>query len=380
VNNAFTLGRLFGIQVRLHYTWFIIFVLVTASLVDPDWLLLSSWVVGIATSLLFFASVLAHELAHSLVGRRYGVTIKSITLFVFGGMAHMAGEAKTSGAELKMALAGPVCSLAIGTFFGLVWFPTVGILPLVAAMTWWLFFINVALAIFNMIPGFPLDGGRVFRAIVWRTTGNYGRSTRIATVVGRAIAYIFIFGGLSIAFISFISLVLRLGLSWFEGKLFMGIWIAFIGWFLENAASASYRQEQWREAMQRFTVAEVMTTDYLVVPPDMTVAQLVQQYIVPSGRRFFMLADEERLHGMVTLPDIKSLPQQKWATAPVRDIMTPADKLRAVSPNQNAWSVMAQMGEANINQMPVVSENRVIGIVARDDLIMFLRTRFKLRG
>ncbi|HEY78182.1 MAG TPA: CBS domain-containing protein [Dehalococcoidia bacterium] len=378
MNNAFTLGRLFGIQVRLHFTWFIIFVLVTASLVDPDWLRLSSWVVGIATSLLFFASVLAHELAHSLVGRQYGVTIKSITLFVFGGMAHMAGEAKSSGAEFKMALAGPVCSLAIGAFFGLVWFLTVGVLPLVAAMTGWLALINVALAVFNMIPGFPLDGGRVFRAIVWRTTGNYGRSTRIATMVGRVIAYIFIFGGLSIALISFFSRIFNL--SFFEGMLFNGIWIAFIGWFLENAASASYRQEQWREAMQRFTVAEVMTTDYLVVPPDMTVAQLVQQYIVPSGRRFFILADEGRLHGMVTLPNIKSLPQQKWATTPVRDIMTPADKLRAVSPNQDAWTVMTQMDEASINQMPVVSENRVIGLVSRDNLIRFLRTRSGLRG
>jgi Zn-dependent protease/CBS domain-containing protein len=378
VNNAFTLGRLFGIQVRLHFTWFIIFILVTASLVDPDWLRLSIWVVGIATSLLFFASVLAHELAHSLVGRRYGVTIKSITLFVFGGMAHMAGEVKSSGAEFKMALAGPLCSLAIGAFFGLVWFLTVDILPLVAAMTGWLAWINVALAVFNMIPGFPLDGGRVFRAIVWRTTGNYGRSTRIATVVGRVIAYIFIFGGLSIALSSFFSRIFHLSL--FEGMLFTGIWIAFIGWFLENAASASYRQEQWREAMQRFTVAEVMTTDYLVVPPDMTVAQLVQQYIVPSGRRFFILADEGRLHGMVTLPDIKSLPQQKWATTPVRDIMTPADKLRAISPNQDAWTVMTQMDEANINQMPVVSGTRVIGIVARDDLIRILRTRSGIRS
>jgi Zn-dependent protease/CBS domain-containing protein len=380
MNNAFTLGRLFGIQVRLHFTWFIIFVLVTVSLVSPDWLRLSGWVVGIATSLLFFASVLAHELAHSLVGRRYGVTIKSITLFVFGGMAHMAGEAKTSGAEFKMALAGPACSLAIGVCFGLVWFLTAGILPLVAAMTGWLAWINVALAIFNMIPGFPLDGGRIFRAAVWRTTGNYGRSTRIATSVGRVIAYIFIIGGLSIALVSFIYSFRPFGLPWFEGKLFMGIWIAFIGWFLENAASASYRQEQWREAMQRFTVAEVMTTDYLVVPPDMTVAQLVQQYIVPSGRRFFILADEGRLHGMVTLPDIKSLSQQKWATTPVKDIMTPADKLRAVSPDQDAWSVMTQMDEANINQMPVVSGNRVIGMVARDNLIRFLRTRSELRG
>jgi Zn-dependent protease len=375
LNNAFTLGRLFGIQVRLHFSWFIIFVLVTVSLVSPDWLELTSWVVGIAASLLFFASALAHELAHSLVGRRYGVTIKSITLFVFGGMAHMAGEAKTSGAEFKMALAGPLCSLAIAAFFSFIWFLTAGILPMVATMTGWLAWVNVALAVFNMIPGFPLDGGRVFRAVVWRTTGSYGRSTRIATRVGRVIAYIFIFGGLSIALISLFSRIFNL--PWFEGMLFTGIWIAFIGWFLENAASASYRQEQWREAMQRFTAAEVMTTDYLVVPPDITVAQLVQQYVLPSGRRFFILADVGRLHGLVTLRNIKSVPQQKWATTLVRNIMAPAEKLMIVSPTQDAWSVMAQMDEADLNQMPVLSGNRVVGLVSRDVLIKFLRARSK---
>jgi predicted transcriptional regulator len=292
-------------------------------------------------------------------------------------MAHMAGEAKTSGAEFKMALAGPLCSLAIGALFGFIWFLSnwVGIPSLVAEMAYWLFWINVALAVFNMIPGFPLDGGRVFRAAVWRTTGSYGRSTRIATRVGRAIAYIFIVGGLLIAFIAFIFSIQPFGLSWFNG-----LWIAFIGWFLENAASTSYRQEQWREAMQRFTVAEVMTTDYLVVPPDMMITQLVQHYVLTSGHRFFILADEGRLHGLITLPNIKSVPPEKWSTTPVRDIMTPAEKLRTVSPTQDAWSVMAQMDEADINQMPVISGNRVVGLVSRDILIRFLRARSKSAG
>jgi len=241
MSSAFNLGRLFGIQVRIHYTWFIIFMLVTVSLVYPDWLRLTSWVVGIIASLLFFGSVLAHELAHSLVGRAYGVQIKSITLFLFGGVAQMAGEAKEASTEFKMSAAGPACSLALGGLFALVWFLSRGIIAPLAAAALWLAQVNVILALFNLIPGFPLDGGRVFRSILWRSTGDYGRSTRIATRVGQGVGYLFILAGISVIF-------------FFPQAWFNGLWIAFIGWFLENAASASYRQTQWREALHGFTL------------------------------------------------------------------------------------------------------------------------------
>ncbi len=365
MGSAFNLGRVFGIQVRLHYTWFIIFILVTVSLVYPDWWRLLSWVIGVVTSLLFFASVLAHELSHSLVGRMNGIPIKSITLFIFGGVAQMTREAKKASAELKMAAAGPAASLAIGGLFGLLWLLTQDIIQPLAAMALWLAQVNVILAIFNLIPGFPLDGGRVFRSILWRVTGNYGRSTRIATRVGRGVGYLFILAGIVIIF------VLR---DWW----FSGLWLAFIGWFLNNAASASYRQEQWREALQGFTAADVMTTDCPVVPPNITVRQLVQYYVFPSGRRFFMVADEGRLQGMLTLHNVRSVPQQSWDVTLVREIMTPTDKLRVAYPNQDTLSMMEQMDENDINQMPVVSEGRVVGLVARDNLIRFLRTRSEL--
>jgi len=365
MGNAFNLGRLFGIQVRLHYTWFIIFMLVTVSLVYPSWSLPLSWVMGVITSLLFFASVLAHELSHSLVGRANDVPIKSITLFIFGGVAQMTREATKASAELKMAAAGPACSLAISGLFGLVWFLTRGILEPMATMALWLAQVNALLAAFNLIPGFPLDGGRVFRSILWRSTGNYGRSTRIATRVGQGVGYLFILGGILIIFI--------IPQAWFSG-----MWLAFIGWFLDNAATASYRQVQWHEALHGFTVADVMTSDYPVVPADITVSQLVQRYILPSGRRFFMVADEGRLQGMLTLHNIKSVPQQDWDVTPVGKIMTPLDKLKIAYPNQDALSVMEQMGESDINQMPVVSEGRVVGLVARDNLLRFLRTRSEL--
>jgi len=384
MGNAFNLGRLFGIQVRLHYTWFIIFMLVTVSLVYPSWSLPLSWVMGVITSLLFFASVLAHELSHSLVGRANGVPIKSITLFIFGGVAQMTREATKASAELKMAAAGPACSLAIGGLFALLWLliqsmtGSVGSLSSlfwlfifgpsgspVAEMARWLAQVNVLLAAFNLIPGFPLDGGRVFRSILWRSTGNYGRSTRIATRVGQGVGYLFILGGILIIFI--------IPQAWFSG-----MWLAFIGWFLDNAATASYRQVQWHEALHGFTVADVMTSDYPVAPADITVSQLVQRYILPSGRRFFMVADEGRLQGMLTLHNIKSVPQQDWDVTPVGKIITPLDKLKVAYPEQDALSIMEQMGESDINQMPVVSEGRVVGLVARDNLLRFLRTRSEL--
>ncbi len=367
MSNAFNLGRLFGIQVRLHYTWFIIFTLVTVSLVYPDWSRWDGWVIGVVTSLLFFASVLAHELAHSLVGRLSGVSMKSITLFIFGGVAQMTGEATSAAAEFRMAAAGPACSLAIGGLFGLVGFLTEGSIGLLAAMALLLARVNVLLAAFNLIPGFPLDGGRVFRSILWRATGNYGRSTRIATRVGRGIAYLFILSGVVIVFLR------PFGLPWYEG-----IWIALIGWFLDNAASASYRQAQWREALRGFTATNVMTSDFPVVPPDMTVSRLVERYVIPSGRHFFVVADEGRLHGILTLHNIKSVPRQNWEVIPVREVMTPVDRLKVAYPNQEALSLMEAMDNGDISHMPVVSEGRVIGVVARDELIRFLRTRSEL--
>jgi len=257
MGKVFNLGRLFGIQFRLHFTWFIIFILVSLLLVYPDYSQWLYWLIGIVTSLLFFVSVVAHELAHSLVGKANGIPTESITLFIFGGIAQMTKEATRPSAELKMAVAGPVCSLAIGGSFALLWLFAPNVPQPIATMVLWLAIMNGALAAFNLIPGFPLDGGRVFRSLLWRFTGNYSRATRIATRVGQGIGYLFIVGGISIVFLH------PFGLSWFDG-----IWIAFIGWFLESAASASYRQIRWQEALHGFTASQATTPDCPVVPPD----------------------------------------------------------------------------------------------------------------
>ena len=303
MGSAFNLGKVFGIQFRLHYTWFIIFVLITVSLswqyfpfVYPGWNPWTYWLIGIFTSLLFFTSVVAHELAHSLVGRANGIPIRSITLFIFGGVAHMAREAAHHSAELKMAAAGPASSLVIGGLFFLLHLLIGGISEPIAAMAFLLAYINVMLAVFNLIPGFPLDGGRIFRSLLWRFTGDYKRSTRIATRVGQGIGYLFILGGILIIFLP-------------PHQWFTGLWLAFIGWFLNTTASASYRQVQWQGALQRFTASEMMTSDCPVVPSNVTISRLVQEYIFVSGHRCFLIADSGELKGILTLQNIKAVAQ-----------------------------------------------------------------------
>ena len=374
MSSAFNIGKLFGIRFRLHYTWFIIFLLVTISLswqvfpaLYPGWTVFTYWVIGIVTSLLFFASVVAHELAHSLVARFYGIPVKSITLFIFGGMAQIAREASRPGAELKMAAAGPACSLAIGGLFALLWLFTRGIIEPVAALAFWLAQINVVLVIFNLIPGFPLDGGRVFRSLMWHFIGNYKRSTQIAVRVGQGVGYLFILTGILIVFLR------PFGLDWFSG-----LWLAFIGWFLENAASSSYRQAQWRDALHGFSVSQVMTSVYPAVPPNITINQLVQGYIFAGGHRLFMVVVEGKLEGLLTLDNIKSVPQPSWEATQVKEIMTPVDKLKVAHSDQEALGVLEQMEMDGVNEMAVVREGRVIGLITRDNLMRFLHIRSEL--
>ncbi|MFC2014418.1 site-2 protease family protein [Chloroflexota bacterium] len=255
MGKAVKLGRLFGIEFRLHYSWFIIFIMVTGILVFPHYFRWYYWLIGIVTSLLFFASVVAHELAHSLVGRANGIPIINITLFIFGGVAGMAREAARPGAELKMAVAGPVCSLLIGAIFGLISLIP-GIPEPTATMVFWLALMNVMLAVFNLVPGFPLDGGRIFRSLLWYFTGNYSRSTRIAIRLGQSIGILLILGGILTVFLH------PFRLSWFEG-----IWISFIGGYLVSIASASYRQFRRQDAFLSFTSGQ-MTQPEHPVPPE----------------------------------------------------------------------------------------------------------------
>jgi len=373
MGGTINLGKIFGIQFRLHYSWFFIFVLITVSLswqyfpfTQPGWSSWTYWAVGITASLLFFTSVLAHELAHSLVGRANGIPVRSITLFIFGGVAHMTREAARHGAEFRMAVAGPVASLLIGGLFFLVHLLFQDLIEPVAAMAFWLATINTVLAAFNLIPGFPLDGGRVFRSLLWRFSGDYKRATQIAARVGRGVGYLFMLGGILMVFL--------LPQQWFSG-----LWLAFIGWFLSSVASNSYRQARWQEALRKLTAAEAMTSSCPVVSPEVTINHLVQEYVFSSGHRCFLVTDDGQLKGILTLGNIKSVARSNWEVTRVGDIMTPAGKMKVASPDQDVLSVLEEMEESSVNQMPVVSEGRVIGLIIRDNVIALLRTRTELK-
>ncbi len=372
MGSSINLGRIFGIPIRLHYTWFLIFVLITVALLAyfpqayPLWQRVS---LGIAASLLFFVSITTHEIAHSLIAINNGIPVKGITLFVFGGVSQITKEATRPIVELLVAVVGPLSSLIIAGIFYFFRSMVIGLAGLdttsiVVTGLDWLAFINVMLALFNLIPGFPLDGGRIFRAILWMRTHDYSRATRIATLTGRGIGFLFIFGGI---------LVMVLARQWFNG-----LWIAFIGWFLENAAAASYRQALLREALHGFTARDIMSEECPFIPRQLSLGQLVRDYILPTGRRCFIVIEDSKLQGIVTLRDIKPIPQERWDSILIDEIMTPLSKLKSAQPNQPAVSLLEEMDEFNINQMPVLEGDKVIGMVARDGLIRFLRTRAEL--
>jgi Zn-dependent protease/CBS domain-containing protein len=361
-----SLGRVFGIPLRLNYTWFIIFAWVTFLLVFDvsyqNYPLEQRIILGLLTSLLFFASIIIHELAHSILAIRNNIPVKEITLFVFGGVSQITKEATHPRAEFSIAIVGPLTSLALaGIFYGLYLLLAGTTQPLAASLMRWLAWINVLLAAFNLIPGFPLDGGRIFRALVWHRTHDYHRATRIATKVGQGIAYAFIVGG--------IALILVLGL-WFDG-----MWLIFIGWFLSNAAKASYQQVLLHDALTGITVRQVTDYDCPLIPPHMNLMELVQQHILPTGRSCFLISWGAELEGIVTQQQIKKVPRSRWAITPVQDIMTSASKLKVAYADQDILSVLQEMNGGSANHIPVMETGKIIGVINREDIARFLRTR-----
>lgn len=372
-----SIGRVFGISIRLHYSWFLIFALITWVLTAfyfpaafPNWSLALMIGAGLVTSLLFFGSVLLHELCHSLVAISEGMEIRSITLFFLGGVSELTGEPKTAGDEFRMAFAGPLSSLLLGGIFIGIYFalrPN-NTLPYQfgTAVSRYLGYINILLGVFNLIPGFPLDGGRVFRSILWSTTRSLQSATRIASTVGRVIGFVFIFGG--------IALIL------FTGNFLTGIWMALIGWFLESAAGESYRQFMLQDLLKGHRAGEVMTTDCTLVPPDISVETLVNENILTSGRRCFPVVENDRAEGLMTLHNVRSVPRDSWAFTRVREAMTPIGQVKTVTPDEDLTAVLQILTEHDINQVPVVADGKVVGIVARDNIINFIKTRTELAG
>jgi len=385
MRSGFRLARVFGIQIRIDWSWLLILFLITWSLgssfgqMHPNWTLALTWGTAFFAALLLFVSVLLHELAHSLVAKARGTPVKSITLLLFGGVSSIQHDPDSPGVELGMAIVGPLTSLAIGIILLLVATPHVHVItaatsamqglaqlgPLPTILLW-LGSVNVLLGIFNMIPGFPLDGGRVLRSILWGISGNLRRATRWAAWVGQGIAWLMIVSG--------IAMVFGVQIPYFGTGLFNGLWLAFIGWFLNSASSQSYQQLVVHDILEGTSVGRMMRTDPPTVPPDSSLSALVHDHVMGTDEAGFPVVDGDRLVGIVTLDDVRAIPRDRWETTTVRDVMTPSDTLIAVSPNDDGATALDRLAQNDVRQLPVVNGDSLAGMLRRRDVIQWLQT------
>lgn len=359
------LGTIMGIPIGVDYSWFLIFALLTWMLAGSyypsefrNWSPLLYWVTGAATAILLFVSVLVHELGHSFVALRHGIPVRSITLFIFGGVAQIGAEPPSAKAEFLIAIAGPAVSFALAVFFTVVQPALAAIEPLWGVVKY-LAYMNFALALFNLIPGFPLDGGRVFRAFLWAVTKDMRRATLIAANVGRFFGFLFIFTG-----------VWRM----FSGDFGGGLWIAFIGWFLDNAASAQIHQVMFQGLLAGHSVSQAMSSHCVTIPAELTLQQLVDEYVLGTGRRCFLVNRGPDTVGLMTLHGIKKVPKAEWAATTVAQAMLPLDELKRIRPETELMAALQLMDRDGVNQLPVMTGSQVVGMLSREDVITFLRT------
>ena len=361
-------GRIFGVRVRLHYTWYIAFLLIIAVITTqfpeayPLW---QRMILGLATGLLFFMAISIREFILGFVAIRRRMPVKGVTLFVLGGVPQTSGETTLPILELLLAVAGLLSNLVIaGIFYGAYLALANSASIIIAGLIQWLAFIIFMLALFHFVPGFPLDGGRVLRALLWRASGNYERATRIASWVGWGIGLLLVIGSI---------VVMVLYHQWFVGLL-----LAFVGWVLQSAATHSRNQVILYETLRSVVAQDIMTKEYSVVNPQLSLSHLVRDYVMVTGQCYFVVADEAKLLGIVTVQNIKSVPRGRWKSARVGKVMTPVGKLRTAYPQQSGLSLLELMDEIGVSQIPVLEEDRVIGIVIRDSLTRLVKTRAKL--
>ena len=370
MRTSWRIGSLFGIDIRIDSSWLVIFTFVSWALASfyfpnrfagwPQW---QYWVIGVVTSLLFFASVLGHELTHSLVAMRQGEEVRSITLFILGGVAELKGEPESPFKEFSMAFVGPLSSMVIALFFWAISLAVRDFSQPIWALTRYLALINLIVALFNLIPGFPMDGGRVLRAIIWRVTGNLRKSTRIASTAGQAIAFLFIAFGILLIF---------------SRAFFNGLWMVFIGWFIHSAAARGYKQVVMKDMLSDIRAKDLMNREFEAITPDLPLQGLIDEHILRKRQRAFLVFDKGQLEGIICLDDVKAVPRENWASTRVGEIMTPREKLETVSPEDDGTSVLGRLTGRNVNQVPVVKEGKVEGILCRSDVLQFLQLRTEL--
>lgn len=365
------LGKVFGIQIGLHYSWFLIALLIVLSLSsrfhasNPAWGDGVILTLAITTAVLFFVSLLLHELAHSLVATSNQLPVKEITLFALGGVSQIEKNPTSAKIEFWMAFVGPLTSAAIGLI-------CLAVARLIGdpssnpwmAMLLWLGYINLSLAAFNLIPGYPLDGGRVLRAIIWWKTGDADGSTQTAARVGQLIAFIFIALGI---------------FQYFGGAGIGGLWIAFIGWFLLQASRESYAQVGLTHALKGVRVADVMTRDCPTVNGWLNVQNFVEQELLRTGQRCFIVVDQGEIAGLVTPHEVKLIDRAKWPFTTLHDIMRPLADLHSVTPDTLLTAALESMSRYDLNQLPVVSDNHLEGVLSRAQVLSYLQTNAELR-
>ena len=365
------LGRIAGISIGLHYSWFIIALLIALSLaqhfraVAPQWSNLVVWIAAIVTGLLFFAALLLHELAHSLLAKSRGLRVRAITLFALGGVSQIESEPPDARSEFSIAIAGPVTSVLIGlVLLGSAWLmgwrpasePSTPVLSVLV----WLGYINIMLAAFNMIPGYPLDGGRVLRAVIWWVTDNADRATRLAAQVGQTVALAFILSGLY---------------RFFVGANFGGLWLAFIGWFLLDAARSSYVQVEMMAGLRDRRVSDIMDRDCVTVEGHLSLQDFVDQLVLRTGRRCFVVVQNGQVSGLITTHEVKKIDRNEWSQTSVQSVMRPVAQLRTVAPDTPALQALELMSREDINQLPVLSDGHLVGIFSRGHVLRFLKTQ-----
>ncbi len=362
------IGRVFGIPIYLHLSWILIFGLITYSLVDefgaryPQWSNQQLWSLGLLTSLLFFGSVLFHELSHSVVARHYRIPVASITLFFFGGIASITRDPDRAGQEFLIAAAGPASSYVLAGAFGLLAFAS----PdgsMAGALGTWLAWTNLGLATFNLLPGFPLDGGRIFRSIVWGITKNYSRSTRIAARIGQAIAYGMMGLGAYMAF--------------FLHSNVNGIWFIFLGWFLLTAARQSYVQVEAQGVLQGLRAADVMTSDMPTVGRDLSLEEYARE-ASRTGRRAHLVVSDGKLVGLIRIEALQAIPREDWPSTSVQAVMISRERLPWTGPEEPVLSVLERMRSANVDQLAVITGDNVVGLVTRDSILRVIQARTEL--
>ncbi len=362
--HTISLGRAFGIPVDLDYSWFLIFGLLTWMLAVgyfpvkfKGWSPAEYWVIGAISAAMLFVCVLLHELGHSLVAMRYKVSVGRITLFIFGGVSEITAEPPSAAAEFWIAIAGPVVSLLLALLFYQARFFAVGYAPILA-LAEYLALLNFVLAIFNLLPGFPLDGGRVLRAAIWGATKNFRQATMVAANTGRFFGYAMIFLGLWMLL---------------SGSVFNGIWIAFIGWFLESAAASQIQQTMVKGLLVGHKVSEVMNRDFASLPGETPLAEVVEKHVLAGGRRSFVVSQSGRPAGLLTLASIREVPRDHWATTTAEQAMIPFAKVMTIQAGAELWTALEKMGRSGVNQLPVVDDGNMVGMLSRDDVVDYLR-------